>query len=320
MLVALGGAYYFLIYRPAHQVPVEAGYVLPPTVPVVDTPAEVRIVEGSVRSGDRVEILRRTHNWAEIRTGELTGWVENKDLVDRQTYESGQALLHELVKLPVQAEGHASGIVNLRLEPGRDAAQLAQLPLNEKLQVYGRRFLDRPTPADQPSAAKVRDAWYLVRAGDRAGWLLGHFVSLDPPAALSSYAQGANLVAWMVIKTVNDNGQSVPEYLTAERIGTQEADFTHIRVFTWWAKHHEYVTAYAESGLTGFFPIRVTEANGIPYFRLRIKDDQGEECQKVYGLFDTITRTVGTVPGWESNAMPDASEKPHLRRAKRRRA
>ncbi len=310
-MAAIGSAYYYLRYKPAHTLPVEIGYVLPPSIQVVDTPAEVRLAVGTLKSGDRVEITKRTRNWAEIRTAEIpAGWVENKNLLDSQTYEGGQKLLHDLAQTPVQADGHTSGIVNLRLEPSRDAIQLAQLQDNLKLQVYGRCLVDRPTPDGQP---KVRDAWYEVRSTDVAGWVLGRFVALDPPEKLAPYAQGSNLVAWVVLKKVDDEGQVIPEYLTAERLGTQDADFSHIRVFTWWVKDHKYVTAYVESNLKGFFPVRVAEVNGVPYFRLRLMDEDGQKIQKVYGLFDTITRSVGTVPGWESDAMPAAPESHHHR-------
>ena len=285
---------------------------MPASTEVVDTPAEVRIVVGYLKSGDRVAITRRTRNWAQIRTADnLTGWVENKDLLDSQTYEGGQKLLRDVLQIPVQAEGHTSGIVNLRLEPARDAAQLAQLPENLKVQVFGRRLVDRPALQGQPSAAKVRDAWYLIRAGTNAGWVMGRFVALDIPESLASYAQGSNLVAWIVLQTVDDAGRPVPEYLVADRLGTLEADFSHIRVFTWWIKNHEYVTAYVEGNLNGYFPMRVAEVKGVPYFRLRLVDDRGQKFQKVYGLFDTITRAVGTVPGWESDAMPAPPEVRH---------
>jgi hypothetical protein len=308
------------MYKPAHMLSFEAGYVLPPSIQVVDTPAEVRIVVGSLKSGERVEITHRTRNWAQIRTADnVTGWVENKDLLDSQTYDGGQKLLRDLTVTPAMADGHTSGIVNLRLEPARDAAQLAQLPENLKVKIYSRRVLDRPAPEGKPSAAKVRDAWYLIRTDTSAGWVLGRFVALEPPEQLAPYAQGANMVAWLVLKTVDDGGQAVPEYLTADRLGTQEADFSHIRVFTWWIKNHKYVTAYVESDLNGYFPIRVTVINGTPYFRLRLMDDQGQKFQKVYGLFDTLTRTVGTVPGWESDAMPESPEAHHHRGSGRRR-
>ncbi len=320
-MATVASAYYYFVYRPAHTLPVEAGYVLPPSIQVVDTPAEVRIVVGSLKSGERVGIIKRTRNWAQVRTADnLTGWVENVDLLDSQTYERGQKLLRDLHAIPVQAEGHTGGAVNLHLEPSRDAAQLAQLPENLKVQVFGRRLVERLAPDGQPSAAKVRDAWYLIRADARAGWVMGRFVTLDIPEKLAPYAQGSNLVAWVVLKTVEDDGQAAPEYLTADRLGTQEADFSHIRVFTWWLKNHIYVTAYVESGLNGYFPIRVAEVNGVPYFRLRLVDEQGQKFQKVYGLFDTITRAVGTVPGWESDAMPPPPETHHRKRSRRRRS
>jgi uncharacterized protein YgiM (DUF1202 family) len=319
---AIGSIYYYFVYKPAHALPIDDAYVLPPKVLLVDTPAEVRIVVGSLQSGEHVGVLKRTRNWAEVRTRDkITGWVENANLLNSQTYERGEALLRNLLNQSALAEGHISGTVNVHLEPSREATQLTQLSENVKVQVYARRWVDRTPPPDQPSAPKVRDAWYLIRAKAHAGWVMGRFVALDPPEKLVSYAQGTNLVAWLVLKKVDDSGQEVPEYVAADRLGTQESDFTHIRVFTWWIKNHEYVTAYSESGLNGYFPIRVAEVNGVPYFRLRLIDDQGNKYQKVYGLFDTITRTMGTVQGWESDAMPPPREVHHRnppKRAKRR--
>jgi len=314
----MGSAYYYYVYRPAHALPVEASYVLPESAEVVDTPAEVRIVVGSLKSGERVEIMKRTRNWAQIRTSDnVTGWVENSSLVDSQTYEGGQKLLRDSLNIPAPGEGHTGGGVKLRLGPSRGAPQLAQLPEDLKVQGFGRRVVDRPAPEGQPSASKVRDAWYLIRADHRAGWVLGRFVALDIPEKLAPYAQATNLVAWVVLKTVEDEGQQVPEYLTADRLGNQDADFSHVRVFTWWVKDHKYVTAYVESKLNGYFPIGVAVVNDVHYFRLRLMDDQGRKYQKVYGLFDTITRTVGTVPGWESDAMPASPEHRHPRRSGR---
>jgi uncharacterized protein YgiM (DUF1202 family) len=299
---------YYLVLKSQHPPAYPAAYVLSPTVQVVDTPAEVRLVVGSLKSGDKVDILKRTRNWAQIRTADnLTGWVELKDLLDSQTYEEGQNLLRQVLQDQPMAEGHTGGAVNLRLEPSRDATELAQLPENLKIGIYGRRMVERPSADGQPSSSKVRDAWYLIRANGQAGWVLGRFVAIDFPEKLNQYAQGTNMVAWVVLKSVNDDGQEVPEYLTAERLGT-EADFSHIRVFTWWVKNHKYVTAYVEGGLNGYFPIRVRQIDGVPYFRLRLVDEQGRKYQKVYGLFDTITRSVGVVPGWESDAMPEARE------------
>ncbi len=306
IIAALGSAsYYFFVYRPAHRLAAEAAYILPAAVDLVDTPAEVRIALGSLKSGDRVEVLKRTRNWAQIHTGEnLTGWVENADLLDAHTYEGGQTLLRGLLNIPPQANGHTGGAVNLHLEPSRDASQITQLPQDLKVEIYGRKLVERADSAEDSTTDKPRDAWYLVRANARAGWVLGRFVTLDIPEAIAPYAQGTNLVSWIVLKTVDDEGHAVPEYLAADRLGSQDVDYSHIRVFTWWVKDHRYVTAYVESNLKGYFPTRVKVIDGVPYFRLRLMDDQGRKYQRVYGLFDTRTRAVGDVPGWESDAMP----------------
>ena len=96
-------------------------------------------------------------------------------------------------------------------------------------------------------------------------------------------------------------------------MGNPDVDFTHIRVFTWWRKNHEYVTAYVEGGLRGYFPISVVQRGNLPCFRLRLVDEDGNKFQKVYGLFDTITRPLGIVDGWESDSMPVPSSSRRVR-------
>jgi hypothetical protein len=306
LLIAAGiFAYHYHASWRKQGAPTEVAYVLPSSLEVVDTPAEIRLAVESLKAGDQVKVLLRARNWAKVELADgRSGWVECKDLLDSQTYEASQKLWKDLESLPVQAEGHAPLSINLRFEPSRDSTTLAQLPNNQKLEVFGRKIVERPSQLDQPASPPVKEAWYLVRADRRAGWVLGRFVSLDIPEPLGAYAQGSNIVAWLVLSTVPDEGRQVPQYLAADRVGSQDVDYTHIRVFTWWVKNHRYVTAYAESGLQGYFPIRVAQTGSVPYFRLNLVDKDGNKIQKVYGLFDTITRPLGYVAGWESNAMP----------------
>ena len=315
LLIVAAAAYYLFVYRPEHRLPEEFAYVLPDEAEVVDTPAEIRLDVATLKAGERVQVIARTRNWAKVRLADgRTGWIEAGELLDAGTYEGGQRLLQGLAKATVQATGHIYAAVNLRLEPSREAAVLAQLPQSEKVEVFDRRIVARPPEEGESSSSTVNDVWYLVRADSRAGWILGKFVNLDIPEALSRYAQNSNIVAWLVLNTIDDEGRKVPQYVVADRVGTEE-DFNRVRVFTWWAKNHEYVTAFAESRLNGHFPIRVTEIDHVPYFRLRLMDKDGHKFQRVYGLFNTITRPVGTVDGWESQAMP---AKPEPRRRRRR--
>src|SRR2546425_8224876 len=63
--------------------------------------------------------------------------------------------------------------------------------------------------------------------------LFRSLVDLDVPEEIGSYTQEYNLVACLVLNTVEDEGRQVPQYLVADRMGTQEMDFNHIRVLTW---------------------------------------------------------------------------------------
>jgi hypothetical protein len=318
ILLAIGGiAYYHYVYAPARlRVTGEVEYVLPENLPVVDTTAEVRRVIAMLHSGQAVRVTASVEEWAQLLLANgQKGWVHGKELLDAHTYGRDQELLKKEQGAPPQAMGHISTFANVHLSPSRDGVTVGQFSTDERVEVYDRKLLERsPLPEDRSEKA-TRDVWYLVRGGNCAGWVLGDFVSLDVPPGLAQYAQGINLVAWIPLDTVNDGGQQVPQYLAADRIGRRDVDFNHIRVFTWWVKHHKYVTAYVESGVTGYFPLEVTHLGSIPYFRLRLVDDEGHRYQKVYGLFDTIVRPMGTVDGWISNDMPA----PRVSRANRRR-
>lgn len=315
VLVALGLAWYYAAYIPkkreaAHA---ETAYVLPDSLPVVDTTAVIRRVLMTYHSGDPVRVVERVGDWARLALpGGGFGWVKQKDLLEGAEYAKGQQLIRSLASSPVQAEGHASAPVNLHLDPSRDALKLGEISEDARVDVYNRRI----AKTTAPNGVSSPSVWYLIADGSRAGWVLGQFINLNVPPALAPYAQGVNMVAWMPLNTVPGEGRNVPQYLAADRIGGEDFDFNHIRVFTWWKKHQEYVTAYVESGLDGYFPIVVTHEGGVPYFHLHLIDEDGQKIQKVYGLFDTIVRPIGIVDGWTSNAMPPPA--PRTKRRNRR--
>jgi len=281
-----------------------------PSLDLLDSPAVVHKVIGVLKYGDRVDVLKTSGTWARVQAGDGSqGWVITRELMPSKTYEDGQKLLHQLSSRQVQATGHAVLAANLHLEPGRDAPELGMLAQGRTVDVFDRRMVARKAAGSssrQPAASTpVPEAWYLVHSGARAGWVLGRLLTLDIPQAISQYAANYNTVAWFVLNTVRDGDSQVPQYLVADREGSVEFDFTHIRVFTWSLKQHHYVTSYVQSGLKGVFPIRTEDLGHIPYFRLRLVDGKGNKYQSVYGLFNTIVRRMGRVEGWESNAMPE---------------
>jgi hypothetical protein len=287
----------------------EVEYVTSPSLDLLDTPAVVHKVLAVLKYGDRVEILKKQGSWAKVRAGNGNeGWVITKVLIQAQIFENGQKLLQGLRSKQVQATGHTVLAANIHLEANREAPTLGMLTQGQSVNVFDRRMVARGAPGGGPkqagSAAPAADAWYLVQSDKRAGWLLGRLITLDIPDAISQYAANYNTVAWFVLNTVQDGNDSVPQYLVADREGTVEFDFSHIRVFTWSVRAHHYVTSFVKSGLRGSFPIQVEHINNVPYFRLRLLDRNGKKVQSVYGLFNTIVRPVGIVDGWESNAMP----------------
>ena len=324
MLIVAGflALYYRYLRRPAQpSAPTEIAYSLPSTLNIEDTPAVLRRTIATVPNGTKLVVLGRTEHWAQVRLQNgIEGWAPLESLQSAEPFNQGLALFRKLGNEAVQALGHTDTDVNLHLEPSRDAPALASLASNVHIEVFDRRLVARQPELSQSGTAGVKDVWYLVRTADRAGWMLGRFVDLDVPPGIAMYAQGVNLVAWLVLDTVNDAGHQVPQYVAADRIGTKDFDFNHIRVFTWWIKRHKYVTAYVQGGVNGYFPIRVTHIGRVPYFRLRLMDDDGNHVQRVYGLFDTIVKSIGIVPGWNNDAMPaEPKHKPEPRRRLRRR-
>jgi hypothetical protein len=310
-------ANYFLTYAPIQGLN-ETAYVVPDSLEVWDTPAEIRTRLATLKSGELVHALGYFRYWTHVRTvNGQEGWVSKDGLMNAETHEAEERLLNTLSDLPVQATGRSADVDNVHIVPSRAAAVVAQVNPEQRLEILGRRLVRRSSEKSTSIvtvSSNYREAWYLVREGFHAGWILGHRVKLDISQTISAYAQDTNLVAWLVLDTVQDNGHQVPQYVVADRVGTQTCDFTHIRVLTWWKKKQTYAIAYREGGLEGYFPILVTRKGSMPYFRLLLKDD-GIKYQKIYGLFHTITRVMGTADTWQGDAMP---EQPASRGQKRR--
>jgi hypothetical protein len=304
-------ANYFLTYAPIQEAN-QPAFVLPDAAQVWDTPAEIRVQVATLRCGDEVQALGHFRDWTHVRTqaGE-EGWISDDELMSATTHEAEELLREAIAETPAQAFGHSENVDNLHIDASRQAHVVAQVNPAQSLEIFGRRVLRRHYE-DSPSgilpvSSDPLEAWYLVRQGSHIGWILGRHVQLDIPKGISAYAQETNLVAWLALDTVDDDGQKIPQYLVADRAGSETCDFTDIRVLTWWKKKQTYAIAYQEKGLRGYFPILVTHKGSVPYFRLWLVDEQGAKGQKVYGLFDTITRVIGFEGNPQSDFVAESS-------------
>ena len=316
--------------RGRHRV-LEVNYVSAVQATLRDQVATIYNRVGTVKNGERVEVLEHEKRFSRVRTASgIEGWIEQRYLVDQATYDGLQKLTKENQTDPVQAPGVLRNDTNLHLTPGRETEHLYQLSAGAKVSV-----LKRATAEKQPGAAvqqktggkavgAVLEDWWLVRdAENRVGWVLARMVDIDVPLDIAQYAEGQRFVAFFVLDQVPDagkdgSGKNVPQYLCVmtEPHDGLPYDYNQIRVFTWNVRKHRYETAYREHSLNGVLPVTVTTENfdkegTLPVFILRVKDDSGNISERKYKLNTPIVRRV-LAPG-EQKESPKPSGK-HKRR------
>jgi len=296
----------------------EVNYVSAPQASLRDQVATVFNRVGTVKNGERVEVLEREKRFCRVRTATgMEGWIEQRYLVDQKTYDALQKLTQENLNDPVQAPAILRNDTNLHVTPGRETEHLYQLSAGAKVSI-----LKRATAEKQPGAAPMPDKsagksanaknsgavledWWLVRdPQDRVGWVLARMVDLDVPLEVAQYAEGQRFVAFFALNQVQDPGKEgadkkVSQYLCAitEPHDGLPYDYDQIRVFTWNVKKHRYETAYREHGLRGVLPITVTTENfdkegALPVFILRVKNESGNLTERKYKLNTPIVRRV----------------------------
>jgi SH3-like domain-containing protein len=315
----------------------EVNYVSAAQATLRDQVATVYSRVGTVKNGERVEVLEREKRFSRVRTARgLEGWIEQRNLVDQATYDALQKLTQENLNDPVQSPGVLRTETNLHITPGREAEHLYQLSAGAKVSVLKRATAEKQpgaasepakgdgkifgkvasgkTPGGKPGSGQVLEDWWLVRdAENRVGWVLARMVDLDVPLEIAQYAEGQRIVAFFALNQVQDPGKegadkNVSQYLCAitEPHDGLPYDYDQIRVFTWNIRKHRYETAYREHGLNGVLPITVTSENfdkegTLPVFILRVKDDNGNISQRKYKMNTPIVRRV-LAPGEQKDS------------------
>jgi hypothetical protein len=273
---------------------------------------------GTVKNGDRVEVLEHDRHFVKIRTvNGTTGWIEQRFLVGQNVYDQIQKLTSDNQNDPIEATGTTRNDTNLHVEPGRDTEHLYQIVSGEKLSILKRGTADKPGSVAPPSRIAVAtkesgkkgaddkkpiprvEDWWLVRDSHaRVGWLLARMVDLDVPLEIAQYAEGQRIVGFFVLNQVPDVDKKVPQYLTlmTEPTDGMPFDFNQIRVFTWNVKRHRYETAYRER-LEGVFPVTLSQENfdkegTLPVFTIRALTEDGKISERKYKLNTPIVRRV----------------------------
>jgi hypothetical protein len=286
---------------------------------------------GTVKNGERVEVLEHEKRFARVRTASgVEGWIEQRYLVDQQIYEGLQKLTKDNLNDPVQAPGVLRNDTNLHLTPGRETEHLYQLLAGAKVSVLKRGTAEKqPGAAIQPKAGgkasgPLLEDWWLVRdAENRVGWVLARMVDIDVPLDIAQYAEGQRFVAFFALNQVQDPGKegadkNVSQYLCVitEPHDGLPYDYDQIRVFTWNVRKHRYETAYREHGLNGVLPVTVTSENfdkegTLPVFILRVKDDSGNVSERKYKMNTPIVRRVLAPGEQKETPKPPAKRRRH---------
>jgi len=298
--------------RGRHRV-LEVAYVSAPQATLRDQVAAIYNRVGTVKNGERVEIIDHEKRFARVRTASgIEGWVEQRYLVDQKTFDGLQKLTQENQSAPVQAPAILRNETNLHITPGRETEHLYQLATGAKVAILKRAVAEKQTgatPAARPIATKpgakapagpVMEDWWLVRDDQsRVGWVLARMVDVDVPLEIAQYAEGQRFVAFFRLNEVQDGDKKVPQYLCVltEPHDGSPYDYDQIRVFTWNVRKHRYETAYREHGLDGVLPVTVTQETfdkegTLPVFILRVQNDTGNVSDRKYKLNTPIVRRV----------------------------
>lgn len=292
-----------------HQRVLEVDYVSAPQVTLRDQLSQLYKRVGTAKNGERVEVFDREKRFAKIRTANgLEGWVEQRFLVNQQTFDAFQKLAQRAKDAPVVGSATTRNDTNLHVEPGRDTEHLYQLVQGAKVSMLKRATVEKnlpgavtKTPGLAAKESKPMEDWWLVRDADaHVGWVLGRMIDLDVPLDVAQYAEGQRIVACFVLNQVRDGDKEVPQYLMllSEAKDGLPYDYDQARVFTWNVRRHRYETAYRERKLNGVLPVTVSSEDfgkegKLPVFILRLKDEAGNVVERKYKMNTPIVRRVG---------------------------
>jgi uncharacterized protein YgiM (DUF1202 family) len=296
----------------------EIAYISAPQAFLRDQVAAVYSKTGTVKNGDQVQILGRDRRFARVRTSSgAEGWIEQRFLASKQTYDAFQRLENQQQNDPVQSTGTTRNQTNIHLEPGRDTDHLYQLDQSAKVSILKRATIEKMLPGasakptadktgDTKSAAPPMEDWWLIRDQQgHTGWILARMVDVDVPLEIAQYAGGQRIVASFVLNQVADGEKNISQYLVllTENKDGMPFDYNQIRVFTWNVRRHRYETAYRERNLNGVLPVTVSqetfEKEGpLPVFVLYVKDESGNTLDRKYKLDTPLVKRV-YAPGEE---------------------
>ena len=146
----------------------EYAYVTAPQVALRDRVAAVFNKVGFAANGDKVRVLERSSNkrFAKVRTADgKEGWMEVRYLTTQEVYDAFAKLVRDYGNAPTQATAAARRIVNLHVQPARDAEALYQMKEGSKVQLLKRASTPK---SGMKSLAKAKEEEAAREEKDKA--------------------------------------------------------------------------------------------------------------------------------------------------------
>ena len=150
---------------------IEYAYVAAPEAALRDRVAAVYNKTGTVRNGERVQVLERLQSkrFVKIRSPRNEeGWVQERFLASQHTYDPLESLAAQYKDVPAQAVAVTRASVNLHSTPGRKTEHIYQLNENERVDLLLRQTADRNAPAPVTTPQKPSKAGDKEKDKDKA--------------------------------------------------------------------------------------------------------------------------------------------------------
>jgi hypothetical protein len=126
-------------------------------------------VIGSVKHGDRLEVLDTRRKFAKVRTAAgVEGWTDLSSLLSEQQMNDLRALAASAAKLPSQGAASVYDLLNIHAEPYRQSPSFFQIPEGGIVDVIGHRVTSHSAPPSaSPKPAPVRRATASKKAAGK---------------------------------------------------------------------------------------------------------------------------------------------------------
>ena len=202
-------------------------YVSAPQVFLRDRVAQVYNKTGTVKNGDRVDVLDRDRRFVKVRTATgVEGWIEQRFLIGQPIFDAfARAQDRSPERSRAVDRDHAQRYQPARHARPRDRSSLSAYDRDQGCRTRARNCAEAGSSrasAEEgagcgwPAATCARR---LVarprRSAARVGWVLARMIDLDVPLEIAQYAEGQRFIGFYALNQVQDGDKKVPQYLAA---------------------------------------------------------------------------------------------------------